>query len=62
MLKLALGQFEIIPGRPDLNTKTMLDMIQEAKEAHVDMLIFPALSISGQLLSDTWKQSDFVRD
>ena len=62
MLKLALGQFEIIPGRPDLNTKTMLDMIQEAKEAHVDMLIFPALSISGQLLSDTWKQTDFVRD
>lgn len=62
MLKLALGQFEIIPGRPDLNTTTMLNMIQEAKEAHVDILVFPALAISGQLLSDTWKQADFVRD
>ena len=62
MLKLALGQFEIIPGRPDLNTKTMLNMIQDAKKAHVDMIIFPALSVSGQLLSDTWKQTDFVRD
>ncbi len=62
MLKLALGQFEIIPGRPDLNTTAMLNMIKEAKEAHVDMIVFPALAISGRLLSDTWKQSDFVRD
>lgn len=62
MLKLALGQFEIIPGRPDLNTVAMLNMIQEAKENRVNMIVFPSLAISGQLLSDTWKQADFVRD
>ena len=62
MLKLALGQFEIIPGRPDLNTKTMLHMIEEAKDNQVDMIVFPELAISGYLLADTWKQTSFIND
>ena len=62
MLKIALGQFEIIPGRPDLNTKTMLDMIQKAKETHADMIVFPELAVSGYLLADTWEQANFIHD
>lgn len=62
MLKLALGQLEIIPGRPDCNTAAMLDMIQEAKNNHANMIIFPELAISGSLLGDTWQQTSFIDD
>lgn len=62
MLKIALGQFEIHPGRPDLNTKTMLRMIHEAKEKRADIIIFPEMSIPGYLLGDTWEQQAFLDD
>lgn len=62
MIKIALGQFEIIPGRPDINTTIMLDMIEEAKENHADMIVFPELAVSGCLLADTWEQTSFVND
>lgn len=62
MIRIALGQSEIIPGRPDLNTTAMLDMIQEAKKNHADMIVFPELAISGSLLGDTWSQKSFIED
>lgn len=62
MIRIALGQLEIIPGRPDLNTTAMLDMIQDAKKNHADMIVFPELAISGSLLGDTWSQKSFIED
>ena len=62
MLNIALGQFEVKPGRPDLNTRKMLSMIHEAKEKNVDLIIFPEMSIPGYLLGDTWEQSSFLKD
>lgn len=59
---IALGQSEIIPGRPDLNTTAMLDMIRKAKDSHADMIVFPELAISGSLLGDTWTQTSFIDD
>ena len=61
-LKIALGQLEITPGRPDLNSQTMLKMIEQARAAACQMIIFPEMAIPGYLLGDTWEQTAFLRD
>jgi len=61
-LKIALGQMRVVPGRPDLNTQTMKEMINEAKESQVKIIIFPELCIPGYLLGDTWEQLSFLKD
>ena len=53
---------EIQPGRPDINTENMLRLIEEAKAAHADVVIFPEMAIPGYLLGDTWEQDSFLRD
>lgn len=62
ILKIALGQMEVIPGRPDLNTDTMLEMMAEAREKRADVIIFPEMCIPGYFLGDTWEQQAFLRD
>lgn len=62
MLNIALGQMEVIPGRPDLNTKKMLTMITKARSNHADLIIFPEMAIPGYLLGDLWEQAAFLRD
>ncbi|MFZ5649844.1 MAG: NAD(+) synthase [Bacillota bacterium] len=61
-LKIALGQMEVVPGRPDLNTATMLDMIAAARSERAHMIVFPEMAIPGYLLGDTWEQQAFLRD
>lgn len=61
-MKIALGQMEITPGRPDQNYLQMLNMISQAKEQRADIIIFPEMAIPGYLLGDTWEQSAFLRD
>lgn len=62
MARIALGQMEVVPGRPDLNTSAMLSMIAEARERQADLVIFPEMAIPGYLLGDTWEQQAFLRD
>lgn len=62
MLRIALGQMEVIPGRPDLNTQTMLTMIEDARARQCQAVIFPEMAIPGYLLGDTWEQEAFLRD
>ncbi|MFA4884442.1 MAG: nitrilase-related carbon-nitrogen hydrolase, partial [Desulfotomaculaceae bacterium] len=62
MLRIALGQMEVIPGRPDLNCLTMLDMIEEARAKKAEIVIFPEMALPGYLLGDTWEQQAFLRD
>ena len=53
---------EIHPGHPSTNTNTMLHFIEEAKNAHADIILFPEMAIPGYLLGDTWEQDAFLRD
>ena len=62
MLKIAMGQMEVVPGHPDQNTAKILSMIHEAKKQHVDLVIFPEMAVPGYLLGDTWEQSSFLED
>ena len=61
-MKIALISMEVIPGRPDLNATHMREKIAEAKAAHAELALFPALSLSGLFLGGVWKQSAFLRD
>ena len=61
-LKIACGQMEIIAGRPDLNTKKMLELIGLAKNDKVDILLFPELAVPGSMIGDLWEQTDFLKD
>lgn len=62
MIRIALGQMEVIPGRPDLNSAAMIQMIGDARNQQADMIVFPEMSIPGYLLGDTWEQDAFLRD
>jgi len=62
LLKVALAQMEIIPGKPDVNTKTMLTMIKQACQQQAQMIIFPEMSIPGYFIGDTWEQPAFLKD
>jgi len=62
LLKIAVAQMEIVPGRPDKNTAVMLDMIAQAREQGADMIAFPEFAISGYMLGDTWEQKAFLRE
>ena len=62
MLKICFSQFEVEPGHPDLNFSKMLQAINEAKQNHADIIIFPEMVIPGYLLGDTWEQTSYLKD
>jgi NAD+ synthase (glutamine-hydrolysing) len=61
-ITIACGQMEVLPGRPDVNTNKILDLIEKAKTEGVDLLVFPEMSIPGYLLGDLWEQPAFLKD
>jgi len=61
-LKVAMCQMEVVPARPDINTRTMLNMISKAREEKADIVIFPEMCIPGYLIGDTWERLSFLRD
>ena len=62
MLRIALAQMRVVPGRPDRNTETMLRCIADAKNQNADLVIFPEMAIPGYLLGDTWEQTSFLEE
>jgi len=62
MVLIALAQMEVIPGHPKKNAKVMLDCIETAKKEHADIVIFPELAISGNMLGSTWEDKAFLAD
>ena len=61
-MRVALGQMEVTPGNPEKNLEKMLSMIETAKIAEADLVVFPELCLSGYLLGDKWYDEDFCRD
>ena len=61
-LKIACGQMEVVAGRPDLNTKNVLQLISQAKSENVDILVFPELAVPGYMIGDLWEQTTFLKD
>jgi NAD+ synthase (glutamine-hydrolysing) len=61
-MKTALAQMEVIAGRPDKNTQTMLSMIEGAKRDSADLIVFPEMCVGGYLVGDKWTDDSFCRD
>jgi NAD+ synthase (glutamine-hydrolysing) len=61
-MKIALGQIEVVPGKPDVNISKMLKMIDQAKEKGVHLIVFPEMSVGGYLLGDKWTSEEFCLD
>ncbi len=61
-LRVCPAQIEVTPGRPVENTGRMLAVIEQARSAGADLVVFPELAISGYLLGDTWEQPAFLRE
>ncbi|HIW20770.1 MAG TPA: NAD(+) synthase [Candidatus Dorea intestinavium] len=61
-IRIACAQFTIIPGRPNLNYNSIINIIADAKKQNIDLLIFPELCLSGYLLGDLWEQTSFLED
>ncbi len=61
-MKAALAQFAVLPGQPRKNAELMLDKIEEAKRMGADIIIFPELAVSGNLLGTICQERGFIDD
>ena len=61
-MRIAYAQMKVSAGHPDLNTKKILQLIDEARAQKADVIIFPERAISGKMLGDTLNQKSFLRD
>lgn len=57
-----LVQMEVSPGRPQVNTRLMLDHVARARTEGVQLVIFPEMAIPGYLLGDEWERPAFLRE
>ncbi|MBM4164887.1 MAG: NAD(+) synthase [Lentisphaerae bacterium] len=56
-----LVQLEVLPARPEVNTRRMLDAVARARADGVALVAFPELAIPGYLLGDMWDRPAFLR-
>ena len=61
-IKIAIGQMEVIPARPDLNFKKIEEQVAKAKEQDAELLVLPELCLSGYLIGDMWEEESFIDD
>ncbi|MCE9614160.1 MAG: NAD(+) synthase [Lentisphaerae bacterium] len=61
-MKIRLAQIEVRPGRPRENTARMLPLIADARQAGIDIIVFPEMAIPGYLIGDEWERSAFLRE
>lgn len=53
---------EITPGRPDINYKKILHIIDQARIRKADILLLPEMALPGYLIGDLWEQQTFLDD
>lgn len=61
-MKIAIGQFEIIPSMPVINASKMIKYIEKAREDKADIIVFPELSVSGYMIGDMLESESFVKE
>ena len=58
-LHIAVAQLNFLAGDINGNTQIILNTIQKAKQASVDLLVFPELALSGYPAEDLLLRKDF---
>ena len=61
-VKIALGQIDVIPNKPNENLQKMLRMVKKAKVQSVDLIVLPEMCVAGYLLCDKWQEDIFCLD
>ena len=61
-MKIAYVQMKVAAGHPDINTKKILQFIEQARDGGADVVIFPELAVSGRMLGTTWNQDSFLHE
>ena len=61
-LKIALGQLLVESGHPSVNVQKIKNMIAQAKEDGVDIIVFPQMCIGGYFLADKWYSSEWRKE
>lgn len=61
-MKIALAQIEIAAGQPAINAAKILNFVERAKSQRADVIIFPAMAVSGNFIGDNLNRESFVRD
>lgn len=59
-MKIYAVQMHIEPGHPEKNFETMREAIARAKDAKVDLVVFPEMALPGYLIGDLWEEISFV--
>lgn len=59
--RITLAQMEVKAGLPEHNVSTMLRMIDEARTAGAELVVFPEMCVGGYLLGDRWLEDDHCR-
>lgn len=59
-LRVAVGQMEVVAGRPSQNLATMERLVAQAKDAGADLVVFPEMCVGGYFLADRWTDEDWV--
>lgn len=61
-VKIRLVQMDVFPGRPRENLAGMIQSIDRARQAGIQLIAFPEMAIPGYLLGDEWERPAFLRE
>lgn len=59
-MKIAIGQIAVQPGKMKENFEKIRMMVSKALIEKADLVVFPALCLSGECMLDRWMEDDFV--
>lgn len=59
---IALAQIEVKAGLPEVNVRTILRFIAEARSRGAHLVVFPEMCVGGYFLGDRWLDDGFCRD
>ncbi|MEM7252411.1 MAG: NAD(+) synthase [Pseudomonadota bacterium] len=60
--RIALAQFDVKTGRPDLNVQRMLEMIEAARLRRADIIAFSEMCVPGYIIGDLWEIDTLLDD
>jgi len=59
---ISLAQMDAKAGLPAENIKTILSMLEEARNNGSEIAVFPELCVGGYLVGDRWLEDDFLNE
>ena len=60
-MRICLVQMDVQAGYPEANAARMLGLIERARAACCDLVVFPELAVSGYFVGDEWDRPSFLR-